>query len=115
FFRNEPTVLAESSEPLRNPVGRRKEREGNKEVAVTETHRRGSRIGEARTIFRGPKPEPLFNVGLWLRLANVGRLGSGIRCRPTGAGDPVRSPSRIQQGVLEELGHPRRTGADSGS
>src|SRR5207237_10834854 len=29
FFRNDPTVLAESSEPLRNSVGRRKERKGH--------------------------------------------------------------------------------------
>src|SRR5207247_7810108 len=44
FFRNEPTVLAESSEPLRNSVGRRKKRKGHQEIAVAETGRRGSRV-----------------------------------------------------------------------
>jgi addiction module HigA family antidote len=29
FFRNDPTVLAESSEPLRNSVGRKKGRKGH--------------------------------------------------------------------------------------
>src|ERR1700740_196237 len=45
FFGTSPQFWAESSEPLRNSVGRKEERKEHQETAVTETRRRGARVG----------------------------------------------------------------------